>query len=110
MKTYERALRERVMPTLERMTGSLGLWKRSWEDAFETGITGDYGLPAGVYNVTIVRTGELTVQRINRTGATFSIFDDRAKAIYSTLEQLEKRDSSTKKQKTNKNTSSPKLS
>ena len=89
MEKYERALRERVIPFLEKMTDSLQLWERKWEDAFCSGICGDYGLPNGVYEVILVRTGEITIQGIAGLRLTFSVFDDRAKKIYSRLEQLE---------------------
>ena len=90
MEKYEKAMRELVIPVLEEMTCSFGLWERVWEDTFRTGIAGDYGLPVGVYDVTLVRTGEVTANRLGSKKATFTIFDDRAKTIYTTLEQLER--------------------
>ena len=90
MENYEQVMRERVIPVLEEMTCSLGLWERKCEDAFSTGIAGDYGLPIGVYDVIVVRTGEVTANRLGRKKAIFSVFDDRGKAIYSALEQLER--------------------
>lgn len=90
MQIYEQTIRKKIIPVLEKMSDSLDLWERFWEDCFKTGMSGDYGLPVGIYEITIVKTGELTVRGIKGSRATFSIFDDQIKKIYSNLERLEK--------------------
>ena len=89
METYEQSLRNKAIPHLEEMSNSFNLWGRDWEDTFRTAVHGDYGLLVGAYEVTVVKTGELTVRGITSTRAIFSVFDDRIKTIYSALEKLE---------------------
>lgn len=88
MDIYEHVIRKKIIPVLEKMTRDIDLWERKWEDCFITGMT-DFGLPIGVYEITIVRTGEVTIQNLTYPRVSFSLFDDRIKKIYSKLEKLE---------------------
>ena len=75
-----------------------GLWQRSSSnDAFVTGVVGTCSgaLPEGIYEITIFKTGKITVESLKAPlegGApvTFSAVGDEFREIYLDLEDLER--------------------
>ncbi|MEK6910590.1 MAG: hypothetical protein AABW82_02345 [Nanoarchaeota archaeon] len=92
MDDYETVLRNEVIPLLERMSNSTKgdeFFVRG-EGYFFTGID-KTSLPNGGYVAQVVNTGELTVIRVQPSDALrFSIFDDRVKTIFKSLEERSK--------------------